>query len=79
MNNEIYNRLVKFISQEMSIDEKKLQPKANFSNDLGCDSLDIVEIVMKVEEEFNISIPDDSAEKIRTMEDLTNYIEGKIK
>lgn len=79
MNKEIYNKLVKVISKEMDIDEKKFQPKSNFVDDLGCDSLDTVEIVMKVEEEFGISIPDDCAEKIHTMEDLTNYIEGQSK
>ena len=79
MNQEIYNKLVKIISHDMRIDEGKFQPKSNFIDDLGCDSLDTVEIVMKVEEEFGITIPDDAAERIHTMEDLTNYIEGQVK
>ena len=79
MNEEIYNKLVKVVSKEMNIDEKKFQPKSNFVDDLGCDSLDTVEIVMKVEEEFGISIADDAAERIHTVEELANYIEGQLK
>ena len=79
MNNELYEKVVKLISKEMGIDEKKFQPKSNFVDDLGCDSLDTVEIVMKIEEEFGISIPDDAAERIHTVGELTDYIEGQLK
>ncbi len=79
MNNELYEKVVKIISKELDIDEKKFKPKSNFVDDLGCDSLDTVEIVMKIEEEFGISIPDDVAEKIHTVEELTDFIEGQLK
>lgn len=79
MDNKLYEKVVKIISKELDIDEKKFQPKSNFVDDLGCDSLDTVEIVMKIEEEFGIHIPDDCAEKIHTVGELTDFIEGQLK
>ena len=79
MNKEIYDKLVKLISQELNVDVEKIQPKSDFVNDLGCDSLDTVELVMKVEETFGISITDMDAEKTHTVEDLTNLIAEKSK
>lgn len=79
MNKELYDKVVKLISEEMNLDEKKIQPKSNFVDDLGCDSLDTVELVMKMEEEFDIVISDSDAEQIKTVEGLVDFIEGKKK
>ena len=73
----IQERLVKLISKELNIDAEKVVEKADFVNDLGCDSLDTVELVMRVEEEFGISITDMDAEKTHTVGDLVKLIKEK--
>ncbi|AHJ28459.1 acyl carrier protein [Nodularia spumigena CS-584] len=64
--------------QLMSEDEDKITPEANFANDLGADSLDTVELVMALEEEFDIEIPDEAAEKITTVQEAVDYIKDKV-
>ena len=59
--------------------EEKLGPEATFTNDLGADSLDTVELIMELEKEFNITIPDDQAEKIVTVGDAISYVEANVK
>ncbi len=61
------------------MDENEVTPEASFTNDLGADSLDTVELIMEFEKEFNLSIPDDEAEKIGTVGDAINYIESHSK
>jgi acyl carrier protein len=65
------------VSKQLSIDLTEVKPEANFQNDLGADSLDIVELVMALEEAFDIEIPDEDAEKIGTVQDAVNYIDQK--
>ena len=63
------------IEKELGVEREKLTPEASFIEDLGADSLDIVELVMAFEEEFGVEIPDDAAEKILTVKDAINYID----
>ena len=64
---------------KLGVDETEVKPEASFTNDLGADSLDTVELIMEFEKEFNISIPDDKAEKISTVGDAIAYIEENSK
>ncbi|MCX5766511.1 MAG: acyl carrier protein [Gemmatimonadetes bacterium] len=66
------------IEKELGVERDKLTPEASFIEDLGADSLDIVELVMEFEKEFNIDIPDEDAEKLRTVGDAIGYLNGKI-
>ena len=66
------------IEKELGVEREKLTMEASFIEDLGADSLDIVELVMEFEKEFNIDIPDEDAEKIRTVGDSMTYIESKV-
>lgn len=67
------------IVEQLSVDPEKVKPEASFIDDLGADSLDIVELVMAMEEEFDIEIPDEDAEKLKTVSDVTKYLETKGK
>ena len=67
------------IVDKLGVDEKEVTPEANFTNDLGADSLDTVELIMEFEKKFGISIPDDQAEKIATVGDAIKYIEENKK
>ena len=66
------------IEKELGVEREKLTPAASFIEDLGADSLDIVELVMEFEKEFNIDIHDEDAEKLRTVGDATAYLNSKI-
>ncbi len=66
------------IAKELGVEMEKLTPDASFMEDLGADSLDIVELVMEFEKEFNIDIPDEDAEKMRTVGDALNYLREKV-
>ena len=66
------------IEKELGVEREKLTPDASFIEDLGADSLDIVELVMEFEKEFNIDIPDEDAEKLRTVGDAIGYLNGKV-
>ncbi len=72
---EIAERVKKISVEHLDVDAAKVEPKASFIDDLGADSLDIVELVMAFEEEFDIEIPDDAAETIQTVGDAISYIE----
>jgi len=75
VNSEIFEKVRKIIADKLDIEEDKITPESSFLDDLGADSLDIVELIMELEEEFNIEIPDEDAEKIRTVADAVKYIE----
>jgi len=75
---EIEAKVKKAIIDKLGVEESKITPEASFINDLGADSLDTVELVMKFEEEFNIKIPDEDAEKITSVGDATRYITEKL-
>ncbi|HQB47243.1 MAG TPA: acyl carrier protein [Bacteroidales bacterium] len=76
---DIATRVKAIIVDKLGVDENEVTLQANFTNDLGADSLDTVELIMEFEKEFNIGIPDDQAEKIGTVGDAIAYIENNAK
>lgn len=76
---DIATRVKAIIVDKLGVDEKEVVKEASFTNDLGADSLDTVELIMEFEKEFNIAIPDDQAEKIVTVGDAISYIENNHK
>jgi acyl carrier protein len=77
MSAEVFDKVQKIVSEQLGVDEAEVKPEASFANDLGADSLDTVELVMALEEEFNIEIPDEAAEGIATVQDAVNFINDK--
>ena len=75
---EVLERVKKIVIDHLDADPEKVSEKASFIDDLEADSLDIVELVMAFEEEFDIEIPDDQAEHIQTVGDAVNFIQGKL-
>jgi acyl carrier protein len=71
--------VIAIVVDKLGVEESQVTPEANFTSDLGADSLDTVELIMELEKEFNISIPDDQAEKIATVGDAITYIENNAK
>jgi len=71
----ISEKVKQIIVDKLGVDESEVTPEASFTNDLGADSLDTVELIMEFENEFNISIPDDKAEGIQTVGDAIKYVE----
>ena len=76
---DIAAKVKSIIVDKLGVDEKEVTPEASFTNDLGADSLDTVELIMEFEKEFNIAIPDDQAEKISTVGQAIEYIERNVK
>ena len=76
---EIESKVRDIIVEKLGVNEEEVKPEASFTNDLGADSLDTVELIMEFEKEFGISIPDDKAEKISTVGDAISYIEENAK
>ena len=76
---EIESKVKEIIADKLGVDEADVMPEASFTNDLGADSLDTVELIMEFEKSFNITIPDDQAEKIATVGDAIAYIEENKK
>ena len=76
---DIAARVKKIIIDKLGVDESEVTPEATFTNDLGADSLDTVELIMEFEKEFNISIPDEQAENIKTVGEAIAYIEQYAK
>lgn len=74
----VEEKIKKIISEQLGVDEEEVTPEASFVDDLGADSLDTVELVMALEEEFHIEIPDEDAEKIAKVQDVINYIKERI-
>lgn len=75
---DVQNKVKEIIMDKLGVEEAQVTPEASFTNDLGADSLDIVELVMGFESAFNISIPDEDAEKITTVGDAVSYLAGKM-
>ena len=71
-------RLIEIIAKQLGVDEDNVTPDASFMEDLGADSLDTVELVMALEEEFDIEIPDSDAEKIQTVQDALSYLDDHV-
>jgi acyl carrier protein len=72
-------KVKQIISEQLGVDEGEVTPSASFIDDLGADSLDTVELVMALEEAFDVEIPDEDAEKIRTFQDAIDYIDKRAK
>jgi len=75
---ELYDRVKKIIVEQLDVEEEDVKPEASFVDDLGADSLDTVELVMALEEEFSIEIPDEDVEKIPTVQSAIDYIREKM-
>lgn len=75
---EILDKVKKIVVDQLSVELSNVTPQANFANDLGADSLDTVELVMALEEEFDIEIPDEAAEQITTVQETVDYISNKV-
>lgn len=77
-NEEIFGKVKDLVAKHLNIDDKEITREASFIEDLGADSLDTVELIMSFEEEFNIEIPDEDAENIKTVENVVKYIEQHL-
>lgn len=75
---DVQQRIIELIAEQLEKDISEIAPEMSFSDDLGADSLDLVELIMTVEEEFNIEIPDEEAEKMKQVKDAIDYVKSKI-
>ncbi len=75
---DIFNKVKAIVAEQLSVEADKIKEESTFAEDLGADSLDTVELVMALEEEFDIEIPDEAAEKITSVQDAVNYISNKV-
>ena len=75
---EVQSKLKEIVMDRLNAEEDQIKPEASFVEDLGADSLDIVELIMGIEEEFDIEIPDEDAEKLTTVGEAMEYIKGKL-
>lgn len=75
---EIESKVIEIVSKQLGVAKDKISRQASFVNDLGADSLDTVELVMEIEDAFDLSIPDDAAERIQTVGDAIKYIEANV-
>ncbi len=78
-NQDVYDRLKKIIVDQLGVDESEVVPAASFVEDLNADSLDLVELIMSLEEEFKLQISDEDAEKITTVQEAEDYIEEHLR
>lgn len=75
---EVLAKMKKLVVEKLGVEEDKIAPEKKFIDDLNADSLDIVELIMGIEEEFGVDIPDEDAEKLVTVGDAINYVKGKL-
>jgi acyl carrier protein len=75
---DVQKRIIELIAEQLERDPSEITPEMSFADDLGADSLDLVELIMTVEEEFNIEIPDDEAEKIKFVKDAIDYVKARL-
>ena len=78
-NQDVYDRLKKIIVDQLGVDESEVVPTASFVEDLNADSLDLVELIMSLEEEFKLQISDEDTEKITTVQEAEDYIEEHLR
>lgn len=76
---DLKERIINIVSEQLGVDKSEVTPEASFMDDLGADSLDQVELVMAFEEEFDVEIPDEDAEKMQVVQDAIDYLGKKIK
>ncbi|HPQ41729.1 MAG TPA: acyl carrier protein [bacterium] len=74
----VEERVIKVVADQLGVDQSEVTPEASFTDDLGADSLDTVELVMAFEEEFDVEIPDEDAEKMNIVKDAINYLKEKL-
>ncbi|MDD6237235.1 MAG: acyl carrier protein [Clostridiales bacterium] len=74
----VFEKVKSILIDQLDVEEEKVTPEASITDDLGADSLDIVDLVMSLEEEFDLEIPDDQVENIKTVGDIVKYIEDNI-
>ncbi|RDU72917.1 acyl carrier protein [Helicobacter aurati] len=74
MSSEIFDKVKTLVAEELKVKEEEIKPESDFVKDLNADSLDVVEFIMALEEKFEIKIPDEAAENIKTVQDVVNYI-----
>lgn len=74
----IEEKVVEIIAQKLNLSKDQVKPEASFVDDLGADSLDLVELVMAMEEAFGMEVPDEDAEKLRTVKDVIDYVKSRI-
>ena len=74
----VAERVIEIVAEQLGVDKEKITPETSFVNDLGADSLDTVELVMALEEEFDLEIPDEDAEKMTTVADAIKYLESHV-
>ncbi len=75
---ELLEKIKKIVSEQLDVDPEQVVPEASFVDDLGADSLDLTELIMAMEDEFGMEIDDEEAQKLRTVQDVINYIESKL-
>ena len=75
---EIFTKVKSIVAEQLSVEPDSVTPQSNFSDDLNADSLDTVELVMALEEEFDVEIPDEAAEQITTVQQAVDYISNKV-
>ena len=78
LKGDVESRVTHILVDQLGVDEKEIKPGASLADDLGADDLDQVEVMMRLEEEFQVQIPDQDAEKLKTVGDLVNYIKKKM-
>jgi len=78
MSDELDARVIEIIAEQLGMDRDEVTPDSSYVDSLGADSLDIVELIMALEEEFEIEVPDEAAEKLLTVQQTIDYIKGKI-
>lgn len=77
LNQKVFERVQKIVADQLEKETEVIKPESSFADDLGADSLDVVELVMALEEEFDVEIPDEAAEKIGTVQAAVEYIQEK--
>jgi acyl carrier protein len=75
---DILAKVSKIVAEQLEVDPSEVKEESNFANDLGADSLDVVELVMALEEEFDIEVPDEAAEKLLTVRSVVEYINERV-
>ena len=78
MSHDLDQRIIEIIAEQLGMDIDEIKAESTYVEDLGADSLDIVELIMAIEEEFEIEVPDEDAEKLLTVQQTVDYVAGKV-
>lgn len=78
MSGEVFEKVKNIVMDQLNIDESEIKPETSFADDLGADSLDLVELIMALEEEFGFEISDEEAQKIKTVGEVVDYIKSRL-